>query len=253
VGIPAAIFRAVCGIAIALLIIRGLEIFDVETDRLLEEAAQTHVITAERERIGRDLHDSIIQSLHVVGLMLEDASVTLDHNPAYAQARMREIGQTLSRTIRDIRAFILDLRRESDGRNWREDLGEIARAFRLQTLIDTELTVAGNLIWNPPDKAGKEILAIVREALTNTAKHAQATQVRMTLTCDARQIKLEIADNGVGFELEPGKASAIREEQQGLKNMRERAALIGASLAIDSAPHRGTTLHLILSAKEMEK
>lgn len=253
VGVPAPLFRAACGIVIAILIIRGLEIFDFETDRLIEEAAQAHAISADRERIGRELHDSIIQSLHATGLMLEDAQATLRADPEYAKGRLAEITSLLNRTIYDIRAYVLDLHRDFEEGDWRVEMGELVRTFRLQTMTDAEFVVVGVPQWEPAPEIWKEILGIAREALTNIARHARATRVRVILTFMTRQIQLEISDNGIGFESPAVNESRASGEHRGLANMRTRANLIDAQLTIDSAPAQGTILHLILTDRELSK
>jgi signal transduction histidine kinase len=247
IGIPAPLFRAACGIVIAVLIIRGLEIFDIETDHLIEEAAQAHAISADRERIGRELHDSIIQSLHATGLMLEDAQVTLEQDPEYAQRRLAEVSRVLNRTIYDIRAYVLDLHRDFEMGDWRTGLGEMVRTFRLQTLTDAEFIVAGVPEWEPPPKEWQEILGITREALTNVQRHSHATRVRVVLTFKPHEVKLEIVDNGVGFVAPPVGESSPNGEHRGLANMRGRANLINAKLSIDSTPAHGTNVQLTLT------
>jgi signal transduction histidine kinase len=246
VGIPAAIFRAACGTIIAYLIIRGMEIFDVETDRLLEEAARTRAVAADRERIGRELHDGIIQSLYAAGLMLEDAALTVGEDAARAQERIRQVIGALNRTIRDIRRYILDLRAETDSGDWQNDLGELVRAFRLETLIDAEFRVEGIPQPDLTRKDGAHILTIAREALTNVSKHARATRVSVNLTYAPEQAELKVIDNGIGFSPNGGDAASASGERQGLRNMQERAQIIGAHLTIHSAPQRGTQVRLIL-------
>ena len=250
IGIPVAIFRAACGILIAYLIIRGLEIFNVETDRLLEEAAQARAVSADRERIGRELHDGIIQSLYAAGLTLEDASLTIEEDAPRARSRIDEVIRALNRTIRDIRTFILDLRRESDSGDWMADLGELVRAFRLQTLIDIEFRVKGAPQSPLSVEEGKEIVGIAREAMTNVARHARATRVNVRLTCHSDAMELEIADNGIGFSRNGDEAAPTAGEHQGLSNMLARANLIGGELTIDSAPQRGTVVRLALPFNE---
>jgi signal transduction histidine kinase len=245
VGIPAEIFRAGCGVMIAYLIIRGLEIFEVETDRLLEEAAQQRAVAVDRERIGRELHDNIIQALYATGLTLEDASLTVDEDAPRAKYRLGQAIQALNETIGDIRRYILDLRSETGNDDWQADLGEMVRAFRLETLIDTELMVVPAPPAELGSKASKEILAIAREALTNVTKHARATQVRVQVTHPPETTQLEIIDNGIGMASNGDNPASVS-DRQGLRNMRERAAIIGARLEIESEPQRGTTVRLVL-------
>ncbi len=241
-GIPAAIFRTLCGITIAYAIIRGLEIFDIETDRLLEEAAQARAIHADRERIGRELHDGIIQSLYAAGLTLEDAALTIDENAIRAKQKIGDVIETLNRTIRDIRAYILDLRSSASPQMWITRLEDLVRLFRLQTLIHTELHIEGEPRDDLNSTTCSEMLAIAREALINARKHAHASRIEVRLIYRPDEIELAIADNGNGFALDT--PPSITGEHQGIRNMQERARLIGGTLTIRSAPGRGTTLSL---------
>ena len=245
IGFPAQIFRAGCGVVIAYLIIRGLEIFEVETDRLLEEAAQARAVAADRERIGRELHDNIIQSLYATGLTLEDATLTVDEDTARAKGRIGQAIQALNGTITDIRNYILDQRRETDHEDWQANLGELVRAFRLQTLLDTELKIDQSAQVKLEDEARIQVVAIAREALTNVAKHARATRVRVQVTRPSDTTQFEISDNGVGMAYD-GESQLAVGERQGLRNMRERAEIIGARLDIESEPQLGTTVRLVL-------
>ncbi len=245
IGIPVPVFRAIAGTTIAYLIIRGSEIFDIETDRLLEEIARARAVSADRERIGRELHDNIIQSLYASGLMLEDASLTVDEDAARAKDRIREVTGALNRTIGDIRRYILDLRGENEAPDWQQGLRDLVRNFHLETLMDAELHVEGNQLDALTREQGDQVLAVAREALTNVSKHAQATRVDLTLAYRSDEIELEIADNGVGL-VPNGHGPRSAGEGQGIRNMTERAQLIGGTLAIERAPDHGTIVRLIV-------
>jgi signal transduction histidine kinase len=244
IGIPVPVFRAACGILIAYLIIRAMEIFDVETDRFLEEAAQARAVAADRERIGRELHDGIIQSLFAAGLTLEDAALTVGESPAHAQSRIGEVIDSLNRTIRDIRSYILDLRSHADTGDWQTDLGELVRAFRLHTLIETDFRVEGTRRDGLPTDVSRQILAITREALTNVKKHAQATRVEVTLAYRPEGMELEVRDNGIGLSPGDQAATTAGGEHQGMRNMQERATMMGARFKIGSAEPHGTVARL---------
>jgi signal transduction histidine kinase len=245
-GFPVAMIRALCGILIAYLIFRAMDIFDVETDRQLKDAARARAIAADRERIGRELHDGIIQSLYAAGLNLEDAGLTIDEDAGRAREKIGAVTQSLNRTIRDIRSYILDLRRAGESGDWHGDLDELARAFRLQTLVDAEFRVEGEPHVEPNLQARMQIVAIAREALVNAGRHARATRVAVKLIYQPDQVALDVTDNGVGFAVEDSDTTRADGSRQGLRNMRERAQLIGAQLAIESAPRRGTRVRLIL-------
>jgi len=244
IGVPAAIFRAACGIVIAAAIIRGLDIFDVETERQLDDAARTRAVAADRERIGRELHDGIIQSLYGAGLTLEDAALTIDEDAARARQKIASAIDALNRTIRDIRAYILDLRAEATPTDWTTRLADIVRLFRVQTLIDAELKIEGAPRKSLDKTRCSELLAIVREALINARKHARASHVEIRVRYHPTELELAVSDNGVGFAPE----TMLRDlgARQGLRNMRERAHLIGGRLEIDSALGRGATIRVLV-------
>lgn len=254
IGVPVPVFRALLGGTIAYLIIRGSEIFDVETDRMLEEIAQAQAVATDRERIGRELHDSIIQSLYAAGLMLEDASYTIDEDKARAQDRIRDVIGALNRTIRDIRRYILDLRGETNTGDLAGSLQELVRTFRLETLVDAEFHRYGSSPFPLTREECDHLLTITREALTNVTKHAQATRVDVTLQSTPAELELDIADNGVGFarnghdSSEAVPAPTVMGEHQGLRNMQERAEIIGATLTVDSVPGQGTTVRTVVPA-----
>ncbi len=246
VGIPVPVFRAILGGAIAYLIIHGSEIFDIETDRLLEEVAQARAVAADRERIGRELHDGIIQSLYAAGLILEDASLSIGEDPSRAKARIGDVIGALNRTIGDIRRYILDLRGGTDSGDLQSNLGEMVRAFRLDTLIDAEFQVRGTPESVLTRDKGANLLTIAREALTNVSKHAHATRVDVILSYLPDELKLDIQDNGTGFSPNGDGFKARAGEHQGVRNMKERALLMGARLDIQSDPKHGTRVQLVV-------
>lgn len=248
IGIPAAIFRAGCGILIAYLIIRGLEIFDVEAERRLEDALQARAVASDRERIGRELHDGIIQSLYGAGLTLEDASLTIDEDAARAKQKIAGVIGSLNQTIYDIRAFIVNLRSQVDPIDWPSQLGDMVHLFRLQTLIHADLKIEGVARSGLDGEKCAEILAIAREALINTRKHARATRVLITVRYLPAELQLDIADNGSGFVF--GARRDMPGEHQGIRNMQTRARLIGGHLEIDSADGRGTMVRLTVPCAE---
>ncbi len=244
VGIPAAIFRAICGILIAYLIIRGLEIFEIEAERQLEDAAQARAVSADRERIGRELHDGIIQALYAAGLTLEDAMLTVEQDASRAKKKIADTIDALNRAIRDIRAYIINLRAEASPTDWTIRLEDLVRLFRLQTLIHAEMKVEGASRDGLDSAACNEMIAIVREALSNIRRHARASRVEVQVRYHPTELELAIADNGNGFAPEPGPHAS--RDRQGLRNMRERAASIGGRLEIASMAGQGTTIRLIV-------
>jgi two-component system, NarL family, sensor histidine kinase DevS len=201
---------------------------------------QQLAVVEDRERIGKDLHDGIIQEVYAVSLSLEDVAELMKDDPQEASARVERAIDSLHHTIRDIRSFIFEL--EPDllaGASLVSGAAELIEEFRHNTAIEADLRVR-EVRAEPAPSATREVLAILIEALSNVARHAQAHAVQVDL--DGRQggLLLTVTDDGVG--LPDGGQDLLG--HQGLRNMRARAARLGGTLAIAPAPRRGTRVSL---------
>lgn len=208
-----------------------------ERERLRIEAEAEH----ERARIGMDLHDGIIQSIYAVGLNLETAADDVTRDPAEAQARIDQAIDQLNDVIRDIRSYIFELRPTRFTGNIEESLVNLAQEFKVNSLIDTSIEIAPEL---PPldNERGLALFHVALEALTNARKHSRATAVTLVLTSVAGTLRLEVRDNGVGFDT----ATRYADDHNGLRNMPERARAAGGTLSIESTPGGGTTVRVEL-------
>ena len=215
----------------------------IENARLYARVQHLSVIE-ERQRIGMDLHDGIIQSIYAVGLTLEYAQAQLgDGEIASAQERLRAAMEGLNATTRDIRAYILDLRpRRFEGEHLIVGLEWLLAEFKANTLIAVTFTAdAGADAALTPD-ARLALFHVAQEALSNAAKHSRASHVAVRLTDEAEAVVLSVSDNGRGFD-------AARVEQRlghGLTNMRERAEALGGSLGLGPAEGGGTEVRLAI-------
>ena len=213
----------------------------IENARLHEQVKQLAVVE-ERDRIGQELHDGIIQSLYAVTLSLEDVETLMTEDPAEARARVDRAIDAVQASISDIRNFILGLRPHLLERSdLVGGLAALADELRLNTMVDVEVDLdegvaaAGAL----SDGRRAQLLQIAREALSNAARHAGASQARVALTLeDGTRLRLTVEDNGRGFD----PATARGGEHQGLVNMRDRATHMGGQLEVDSAPGSGARI-----------
>lgn len=263
IGIPIEVLRSVAGLVIAIAVVRTLELFEQETDRALAEARRHELLLRERERIGRDLHDGIIQSIYAAGLHLEEASATLgagradtDAGPTRAPAvavrsRLRTVMTELNRITGDIRAYIFDLRTASlDTLDAEEIVAGVADELRANTLVQLDMRVEGAYRPRLTPEQAEQLRHIAQEAFSNVLRHAQARRVEVVLRCTRRRFTLHIRDDGVGYDPETLPARSRRGRAhagaQGLANMRRRAELLDASLTTRSAPGRGTALSLTM-------
>lgn len=238
IGIPAPIFRSLTGMALAYFIIRALEVFDLETEQLIDEIQRARLLADDRERIGRELHDGTIQSIYAAGLMLEDANLTITEDPQKAQEKINYVMNNLNEAIQDIRRYIFDLRDQLSDKPLTEQLEELVQSYHMAAPFDIALTVQGH----PPNPLSplfiQHTLRIVGEALRNVHKHAQATKATVALTYNKNDVTLLIGDNGVGFDERPAHIG------QGLLNMQKRVQLLGGHMLIDGRVNEGVHLEL---------
>jgi signal transduction histidine kinase len=216
----------------------------IENARLHEQAELLAVVD-ERERIGKDLHDGIIQSLYAVGLSLEDVPDLVHDDPDEVERRVERAIDSLHLTIQDIRNFIFGLRPELlSGRSLAAGLVAIVEEFRHNSMIDLELDLAE--VAEPDPDAVAHLLGLANEALSNVARHSGATRAAVTVDPGPdRGLRLRIADNGRGFDpstVAPGFG------HHGIANMRSRVAAIDATMAIESEAS-GTTIEIRLPGR----
>lgn len=190
----------------------------------------------ERERIAGDLHDGIIQSLYGTGLGLLDCIRLIEAAPVEARQRLEKSIDDLNAVIRDVRSYIVGL--ESDALQ-RTTLTEAISDFVLRMSLNGSLTVDLDLAPECDDLLTREqaghLFQLCREAFVNIVKHADADTVSVRLGLENGPIRLEITDDGKGFD--PGTRIG---RGHGLKNIEARARRIGATSRIDSAPGAGT-------------
>jgi signal transduction histidine kinase len=203
----------------------------------LHEAVQYLAVVDERERIGKDLHDGIIQTLYAIALSLEDVPVLMTEDVAEATVTVDRAIDTLNRAIADLRQFVVGLRPETiDHTDFTGLLAALVDQVRQNNVVEVELEVPDQRI-EVPAHARSELLQIAREGLSNIARHAHATTARITVRREADLLRLEVADDGVGFD----SSSAVPRGHLGLANMRDRARALGGALEVGSGGP-GTTI-----------
>ena len=214
----------------------------IDNARLHAQAGRA-AVADERDRIGRDLHDSIIQSLYAVSLSLEDVPELMADSPAEAAKRVDQAIESLHLSIRDIRNFIYGLRPEAvDGTQIVAGIAALAQEVREGNVIDVVATLDPAADPGLDPDRGIELLSLVREALSNASRHAQARRIDVLLGQTPDGSRLEIADDGIGFD----PARVVADGHDGLANMRARAQAIGGRLEIESRPGAGTRVRVTM-------
>ena len=210
----------------------------IENVRLIQQGRRTAVLE-ERERIGMDLHDGIIQSIYAVGLALDYARMEVESNPTKALVKLEQAIEGLNSTIRDIRTYIMDLRpRQFRGENLLDSLQRLIDETRANTHLEISLTGPENGSVILPTPIATALFHICQEALANIAKHAQAHQAKINLWTAPRRVLLEISDDGEGFDLR----KVTLAMGHGLANMHTRAGKMGGDIEITSVPGKGTSV-----------
>jgi two-component system sensor histidine kinase DevS len=211
----------------------------IENARLHSNARRVAVLE-ERQRIGMDLHDGIIQSIYGVGMVLENARMLMREDIQQADDRIQKAIDDLNSTIRDIRTYILDLRpRDLRDDGLMEGLKRLTAEFQQNTKAEVSLTgPKSDHLGDLPQSHALALFHICQEALANVAKHAQAVKVTVGLWSSSDRILLEIHDDGRGFVA----ADINKMVGHGLANMLTRVHNVGGDLDVSSAPGEGTTI-----------
>ena len=230
--------RVAAGGAMTYGLVKSLTTIEVEIERWVEGVERLQTLVDDRERIGRELHDGIIQSIYAAGLLLEGIVPVIPVNPERAQSQLGRVMDNLNDTIRDIRRYIFDLRSDMVDEELPDGIEHLLRDFRVNTLLETEFEFSGEVRPINSIMRRRHVFQIVREALTNTAKHARARWVSVQLAYSQDSLELMISDDGIGME------QLLVSKGYGLRNIRERARLLGGALRVESAPGEGVTYHL---------
>ncbi len=214
----------------------------IQNARLYEQVGRL-VVVEERTRIGRDLHDGIIQSIYAVGLTLESVRLILTEHEREDVDPLLEVAiDGLNDTIRDIRNFILDLRPHRFQGNLRSGLARLLREFQANTMVAVTFDADEDELADLRTPLARAVFFTTQEALANVARHARAKEVHITLRRTKNQVLLRVQDDGRGFDTRMKSASV----GHGLSNMRARAEELRGGFQLESTPGKGTAVSLAL-------
>lgn len=243
IHVPAPVFRSLCGLAMAFFVTRSLTVFQAESDHRIAQIEQAHLLAADRERIGRELHDGTIQNIYAAGLGLEAAQHAIEGDPVQAQEQIQAVMATLNRTIQNIRTYIFDLYAEEQIVMLRGTLDDLVHELRLDAILDVDLQVCDLRCGKLTTAQTAHLIQIIREALSNIGQHAQATHATTSLHCEQGRMRLTITDDGIGM---PATTTGPGAHQgRGISNMQARAALLQGEFAFESAPEQGTQITVL--------
>jgi signal transduction histidine kinase len=216
----------------AAIAVENARLYD-ETERSGRELQRLQVLE-ERERIGKELHDGVIQSLFAVGMHLQGLATAADDDTI--SRNLESAVEDIDHAIRDLRNYIFGLRpgiladRQLD-----QALKEMATDFASRSGVVTVVEVDAEAASRLTSRAG-DVVQIVREALSNIGRHGGATTCRVSVGRNSAGLVIEVDDDGQGFDVE------LTTWGMGLQNLRERVGSLGGIFQIQSTPGEGTTV-----------
>lgn len=195
--------------------------------------------TEERNRLARDIHDSLGHHLAAINIQLEKANAYRERDPSRAYEAVNHAQRTVQDALKDVRESVSSLRQDSEPFLFEDALNSLIRRMDYGEL---ELTLhqSGNSSSYSRLKL-MTLYRVIQEGLTNVHKHAGASQVTIALTFEPQQAILELSDNGCGFDMDDWETTKNELTAQGLIGLQERLNLVGGNLTIRSQPE-GTTL-----------
>ncbi|WP_354643423.1 sensor histidine kinase [Kitasatospora camelliae] len=197
---------------------------------------------AERQRLAREIHDTLAQGLSSIVLLARSAESALPGDPATAAERIREVGQTASVNLAEARRFVHALTPPAlDDATLTEALRRLAGGAEADFHLDGEP-------YPLPVEAEVALLRLTQEALANAVRHARARRIAVTLAYLDDEVTLDVFDDGVGFD----PAAVPSPGSFGLHGMHERIAALGGHLTVESAPGEGTAVAVALPLRAIE-
>jgi signal transduction histidine kinase len=198
-------------------------------------------IADERNRIAREAHDGVCQSLALKLLKIEICLKLLNKDPVQVARELLALREGLREDLRELRYLILDLRPiKLQERGLEQAVREYVEHYYFNTPLDVTLTIEG--IDGLPPKLETMLYRMVQEMLTNVRKHARARHAHVELVREGAQVRLTVRDDGCGFDVAEALARSRTRGRVGLGGMRERAEAAGGTLEIISAPGQGTAI-----------
>src|SRR5882757_8466439 len=212
----------------------------IQLTRLSVQSRQS-AVTAERNRMARDIHDTLAQGLTGVIVQLEAVEEAMARNLAVkASGHLDRAGELARESLREARRSVQALRPQAlEEKQLSEALKDLVKKMTAGTTVKAEFTSQGEQKELPPEWE-TNLLRIGQEVLTNVLRHARASEFNVLLVFDGREIRLDLRDNGCGFDPQR------RHEGFGLQGMRERAEGMGGQLSIQSGEGKGTVLSMVL-------
>ena len=212
--------------------------------RVAQIRTRFSAVLQERGRLAREIHDTLAQAFVGIASQLEVVEMKLPEKAAEAKGSLDLARRMAQHSLTEARRSVLDLRTAAlDDQDLSTALKSGAAMWASGSGLDVQLEVHGNTAAVPPD-VSHQVLRIAQEAFNNVLKHSGASRVAVNLGVDERQLKLQVADNGCGFE--PNNVFSSATGHFGLIGMRERAERVNGELHLESCPGQGTQVQILV-------
>lgn len=199
---------------------------------------QFNLVLAERARISRDIHDTMLQGMIGVALQCQGVSQTLESSPMRARAQLDRARECLEHYVRETRRFIFEMR-TTESFHLADGLRQSAAMIPADSRVDISLTIQEPF---PPcaSRTERHLLRIAQEAIANALRHSSARHIHVDLKSHEDSVQLRVVDDGIGFDTDTVRSTS----HWGLITMQERAEQIGGHLGVSSARGSGTTVEV---------
>jgi signal transduction histidine kinase len=233
-------------IAMTLAAQAGVAIDNANLVEALRSRGEELAVLEERDRISKELHDGVIQSIYSVGLYLQGAMALIERDPAATKRRIDEAIGTLDEVVRDVRSYIFALQPKTvEERGLKGGIEELVKDLEVNALSEATVQLSDDALSMVPEVAKGDLIQIVRGILSNIARHARASQVWVACTVtDERTIVMTIEDDGIGFD------PATVQRGDGLSNIEERAERLDGKITISKRTPKGTVHTLSIPVEE---
>jgi signal transduction histidine kinase len=203
-------------------------------------------VLEERNRLAREMHDTLIQGCVGVSTLLEAASSAQAVSPEIATSLLDRARQEVRTAVDEARAAVWNLRQNAgESSDLGSEVERLGNRLAIETGIAVDVSVDGTPVAVAED-AGRSLLMLIREALHNAVRHAAPTKLTVTVVFGSEDLRIEVYDNGRGFESD---AASGANGHYGLVGMRERVSKLGGSLELETSPGHGTRVRLRVPLK----
>ncbi|MEW5816641.1 MAG: ATP-binding protein [Spirochaetota bacterium] len=237
---PPLVFRSICGLIFIFFIVRALDAFEIETNRLVGLMEREAVAVVERKRAARDLHDTTFQRLYAAGLIAQSLKRKYP-NDAVVESDLNRLMLIINEVITELQTFLLGLittENSTDISSAVQSVIEEARnssGLEVSWITDSHLTLSANRV--------SHVVSFLRECLSNVVRHSQARSAEVKLSCRNNRLYLSIDDDGRGLPDNVNKG-------YGMRDMLDRARLLGGKVSFTSQNRKGTTVTLDIPMKD---